>query len=77
MTGELRLFATKTRTAAVTTDCILQGVILRDGVPLIIHSDHAKEFISKLLDTLCKALGITTTTTLAHHPTGNSKIERV
>ena len=77
VTGELRLFATKDRSAAITTDCILQGVILRDGVPLVIHSDHAREFISKLLATLEKALGVTATTTLAHHPTGNSKIERV
>ena len=77
VTGELRLFATKDRSAAITTDCILQGVILRDGVPLVIHSDHVREFISKLLTTLEKALGVTVTTTLAHHPTGNSKIERV
>ena len=76
-TAEIRLFATKSRTAVVTTDYILQGVILRDGVSLVIHRDHAREFISKLLKTLAKALGITTTTTLAHHPSGNSKIERV
>ena len=77
VTAEIRLFVTKCRNAAVTTDCILQGVILRDGVPLVIHSDHAKEFISKCLQTLARVLGVTTTTTLAHHPTGNSKIERV
>ena len=77
VTSEIRLFATKCRTAAVTTDCILQGVVLRDGVPLVIHSDHAKEFVSKCLKVMHQALGITATTTLAHHPTGNSKIERV
>ena len=76
-TAEIRLFATKSRTAAVTTDCLLQGIILRDGVPLVIHSDHAKEFISKTIKTLAKTFGITATTTLAHHPTGNSKIERL
>ena len=32
VTSELRLFATKRRTGAVTTDAILQGIILRDGV---------------------------------------------
>ena len=77
VTGELRIFATKDRSVTITTDCTLQGVILRDEVFLIIHSDHAREFISKLLTTLEKALGVTATTTLAHHPTGNSKIERV
>ena len=60
-----------------TTDCILQGVVLRDGVPLVLHSDHAKEFVSKCVRMLARALGVTTTTTLAHHPTGNAKIERL
>ena len=77
VSGEIRLFATKDRTAAITTDCILQGVVLRDGVPLVIHSDHAKEFVSKTLAMLTKSLGMRTTTTLAHHPTGNNKIERL
>ena len=77
VTAEIRLFATKCRTAAVTTDYILQGVVLRDGVPLVIHSDHAREFISKTLKAMATALGVKTTTTLAHHPTGNSKIERI
>ena len=43
--SEARLFATKERSGPVTTDAILQGVILRDGVPDAIHSDHAKEFV--------------------------------
>ena len=77
VSSELRLFATKKRTGAVTTDAILQGIILRDGVPKAIHSDHAKEFVGQCLTTLSKVFGITRTTTLAHHPTGNAKIERV
>ena len=47
VTSELRLFATKFRTGAVTTDAILQGIILRDGVPRVIHNDHAREFIAR------------------------------
>ena len=76
VTSELRLFATKRRTGAVTTDAILQGIILRDGVPRLIHSDHAREFIGQCVSTLSKVFGIKRTTTLAHHPTGNAKIER-
>ena len=30
VTGEVRLFLTKERSAAVTTDCILHGIVLRD-----------------------------------------------
>lgn len=70
-TGEIRLFATKDRSAAVTTDCILQGIVLRDGCPLILHTDHAKEFVSKAVKQLRRAIGMQQTTTLGHHPTGN------
>ena len=77
VTAVVRLFTLKYRTTAVTTDSILHGVVLRDGVPLVVHSDHAKEFVSKTLVMLVKSLGMRTTTTLAHHPTGNSKIERL
>ena len=37
VTGEIRLFPAKERTAAVTTDCFLTGIILRDGCPLVLH----------------------------------------
>ena len=77
VTSELRLFATKRRTGAITTDAVLQGIVLRDGVPKALHSDHAAEFVGTCLKTLAKVFGIRNTTTLAHHPTGNAKIERV
>ena len=38
--GGSQVVYVQTRTAAVTTDCIW-GVVLRDGVPLVLHSDHA------------------------------------
>jgi len=76
-TSELRLFAVKRRTGAITTDAVLQGIVLRDGVPKALHSDHAKEFVGACLKTLSKVFGIRRTTTLAHHPTGNAKMERV
>ncbi|MCP4456460.1 MAG: hypothetical protein GY816_00290, partial [Cytophagales bacterium] len=66
-TAECRLFACKGRTAAITTDCILDGIVLRDGCPLRLHSDAAREFLSKSLKRLCKLLGCNQTSTLAHH----------
>ena len=77
VTSEVRLFATKERSAAVTTDCIFQGIILRDGCPLVIHTDHAKEFVSKPLQVLRRKVGVQQTTTLGHHPSGNGQIERL
>ena len=76
-TSEIRLFATKGRSGATTTDAVLQGIVLRDGCPLIIHSDHAREFVGTCITTMQKVFGIHRTTTLAHHPTGNAKIERL
>jgi len=76
-TAEIRLFACRKRTAPVVTDCILHGIVLRDGCPLHIHTDAAKEFISKAMNRLCTLLGCRQTTTLAHHPTGNAAIERL
>ena len=60
----------------MTTDCILTGIILRDGCPLVIHSDHAREFLAVTQGVLTKSLGIKNTTTLGHHPKGNGQIER-
>ena len=76
-TAEARLFACRERTAMVLTDCTLHGIILRDGCPLHIHSDAAREFISKAMQRLCQLIGCQQTTTLAHHPTGNATIERL
>lgn len=76
-TSEIRLFPTKNRTGATTADCLLHGVYLRNGIPGKIHSDHAKEFVGKAVKRISSLLGCRRTTTLAHHPTGNSTIERL
>ncbi len=76
-TAESRLFACKERTAPIVTECTLHGIFLRDGCPLHIHSDAAREFISKAMRRLCQLMGCQQTTTLAHHPTGNATIERL
>ena len=52
-------------------------IVLRDGSPLHIHSDAAREFVSKAMKRLCQLIGCQQTTTLAHHPTGNATIERL
>ena len=76
-TAEARLFATKQRSAPIVTNCVLHGIVLRDGCPLHIHSDAAREFLSKGMKKLCEIIGCKQTTTLAHHPTGNVSIERL
>ena len=46
-------------------------------MPLLFHSDAAKEFLSTAMNALSKTLGIVQTSTLAHNPKSNAKIERV
>ena len=75
--AECRLFPTHQRTAPTVTNCVLHGIVLRDGCPLHIHSDAAREFLSKGMKKLCQIIGCKQTTTLAHHPTGNASIERL
>jgi len=76
-TSEVRLFPTKDRKANTTTQCLLNGVFLRNGCAVTLHSDHAQEFVSKAVKRVCKITGCRQSTTLAHHPTGNATIERL
>ena len=75
--GNLVLHAAKHRTAAVTAHALFHEIVVRKGVPLLFHSDAAKEFLSKAMKALSSTLGIQQTSTLAHNPKSNAKIERV
>ena len=75
--GHLVLQAVKARTGANTAHVIFNEIIARKGVPLLFHSDAAREFVSTAMKSLCATLGIVQTNTLAHNPKGNAKIERV
>lgn len=76
-TGNLVLNAVQNRTAANTAHTLLYDIVVRKGIPLRFHSDAAKEFLSTAMSTLQSLLGITKSSTLAHNPKGNAKIERV
>ena len=76
-TGHLVLRALKQRTAANTAHTLFYDIINRKGVPLLFHSDAAREFLSTAMGSLTKTLGIVQTNTLAHNPKSNAKIERV
>ena len=76
-TGHLVLRAQKQRTAANTAETLFYDIISTKGVPLLFHSDAAKEFVSTAMGALSRTLGIVQTNTLAHNPKSNAKIERV
>ena len=76
-TGHLVLRALKQRTAANTAHTLFYDIINNKGVSLLFHSDAVREFLSTAMGSLTKTLGIVQTSTLAHNPKSNAKIERV
>ena len=75
--GYLTLSSLKARTAANTAHELFYEIIVRKGVPMIFHSDAAREFLSVAMKSLSATLGIVQTTTLAHNPKSNAKMERI
>ena len=51
-------------------------IILRFGMPLVIHSDQGREFKNGLMKSLCTLLGCTKTQTAPYHPESDGMIER-
>ena len=76
-TGNLVLRAVQGRTAANTAHTILYDVVCHKGVPLTIHSDADQEFLGGVTKALVTIIGCKQTTSKAHNPMANSKIERV
>ena len=75
--GHLVLKAVKNRTAANTAHTVFHEIITRKGIPMLFHSDAAKEFLSTAMNALSTTFGMRQTSTLAHNPKSNAKIERV
>ena len=63
--------------SAHVADTLYHEIVLKKGVPLLFHTDAAKAFLSVALKSLSDMLGIQQTSTLAHNPKSNAKMERV
>ena len=67
-------FPIKNKCADTVADVLVEKIILRFGMPLVIHSDQRREFENGLMKSLCSLLGCTRTRTAPYHP--DSMIER-
>jgi hypothetical protein len=67
------LRSTDSETLAVV---MFNEFICRYGVPHYLHSDQGANLTSKLVQSLCKHLGIQRTQTSSYHPQGNGQVER-
>ena len=55
---------------------LVKKIILRFGMPLVIHSDQGREFENGLMKSLCKLLGCVKTRTAPYHPESDGMVER-
>ena len=52
-------FPIKNKCADTVADVLVKKIILRFGIPLVIHSDQGREFENGLMKSLCNLLGFT------------------
>ena len=69
-------FPIKNKCADMVADVLVEKIILRFGMPLVIHSDQGREFVNGLMKSLCALLGCTKTRTAPYHPESDGMIER-
>ena len=55
---------------------LVNEIVCRYGVPQYLHSDQGANLTSKVIQNLCKKLGIQRTQSSAYHPQGNGQVER-
>ena len=70
------LRAIKDKCADTVADVLVDKIILRFGMPLVIHSDQGREFENGLMKSLCTLLGCVTTRTAPYHPESDGMVER-
>ena len=68
-----RLFLLKIN---VVADVLVKKIILRFGMPLVMHSDQGREFENGLMKSLCNLLGCVKTRTAPYHPESDGMVER-
>ena len=69
-------FPIKNKCADTVADVLVEKIILRFGMPLVIHSDQGREFENGLMKSLCTLLGCTKTRTTPYRPESDGMIER-
>ncbi|GFV98673.1 retrovirus-related Pol polyprotein from transposon 412 [Trichonephila clavipes] len=62
--------------APTVAEAVVQHWILRYGVPLQLHSDQGRNFVSAVLKGVCELLGIDKTKTTPLHPQSDGMVER-
>ena len=67
-------FPIKDKCADTVADVLVNKIILRFGMPIVIHVDQGREF--GLMKSLCNLLGCVKTRTAQYHPESDGMVER-
>ena len=68
-------FPIKNKCADTMADVLVDKIILRFGMPLVIHSDQGREFENGLIKSLCTLLGCVKTRTAPYHTESDGMVE--
>ena len=72
----LMAYMTPNQTAKAVTKFLYQGYILIFGAPARLLSDWGANFMSSIIDEMCKLLGMRKLQTMPYHPQTNGLVER-
>ena len=76
-TKHVLVYVTPNQTTKTVAKFLYQGYILIFGAPAKLLSDRGANFMSSVIDKMCKILGVKKLWTMAYHPQTNGLVERL
>ena len=70
------VYATQDQTAPTIAKLLVEGIIIRHGVPNQLLSDRGPSFLAKLMLEVCRVMGVKKVNTSAYHPQSDGLVER-
>jgi transposase InsO family protein len=71
----VEVFAVAEQTAETVARLFVKGVVCRHGVPREFLSDRGGNFLSELMQAVCKLMGVKKLNTSGYHPQCNGLVE--
>ena len=68
---------TKDQSARTTAETLFNGFIVHYGIPMTLFSDQGQNFNGKVINELCRIMGMKKSRTTIYHPSGNGMCERL
>ena len=69
--------STKDQSARTTAETLFNGFIVHYGIPMTLFSDQGQNFNGKVINELCRIMGMKKSRSTIYHPSGNGMCERL